>query len=185
MQLVFVIHTPDTYNMWWYIDMDTISLTDEQLKFARELAMKRSGSMGHSATKNSGNFFNDKPPWYRHYVGAVGEVAFGALYGMDVDSETIGRGDSGVDFAGGIQVKTSDAEKMPRLMFPKGQWERKIADEYVLMWFKPPNWVMVVGSIRRDDAEKVKEIMEFGRGTTYVIDNRHLTEFIKVSTGRQ
>ena len=34
-----------------------ITLTDSQMEWCKDLAMKRSGSMNHANTKNSSNFF--------------------------------------------------------------------------------------------------------------------------------
>mgnify|MGYP000914462125 CR=1 FL=1 len=77
-----------------------IKLTPEQMQWCKDLAIKRSGSMNHSETKNSINCFKSKDRWHRHYVGALGELAYSIYSGKEVDTTTIGRGDEGIDFEG-------------------------------------------------------------------------------------
>lgn len=154
--------------------MRTIYLCDEDLKFCESHAKKRSGSMDDADTLNSQNFYNNKPPWWRHYIGMLGEFAYQVHSGYKVDTTTIGEGDDGTDFPGGIQVKASDLGVMPNLMFPLKQWQRKSANIYVLAWVVLPRTIHLLGWITREKADRVKVIHEYGRGSTYLIDREYL-----------
>lgn len=134
--------------------------------------------MNHAATKNSANFFADRPPWFRHFVGACGEVAFAKTYDLPVDEDTIGRGDDGTDFPGGIQVKTAFQKRPPRLMFPQRQWLRKHAQIYVLAWAPAElecSEISLIGWIRRQRAvELLRGPRDFGYGPTVWIEQADL-----------
>ena len=152
-----------------------IKFSVEQMLFAKDLAIKRSGSMNHADTKNSQNFIKDKQPWWRHFIGVVGEMAYSIYSDYPIDQTTIGRGDSGVDFPNGVQVKASDTVLKPNLMFPVSQFNRKIARTYVLVWVFPTgHQAEIIGSISREDIEKHRTEHDFGYGNTYIVSNKHL-----------
>ena len=153
-----------------------IKLTDKELDWCKDLAMKRSGSMNHADTKNSSNFFKRKPAWWRHYIGVIGEFAYSKHTGEKVDILTIGKGDSGSDFKYGVDVKSSNSKNRPPLLLFANQFKRKVAKHYVLAWVKE-NSVELIGHIKRKKVIELKEIKDFGFGETYVIDNKHLTKF--------
>ena len=134
-----------------------ITLTDSQMEWCKDLAMKRSGSMNHADTKNSSNFFKSKPAWWRHYIGVIGELAYGIHTGEEVDS-------------------TSNRKQKPDLLLNTNQFKRKTADHYVLAWVQDNN-VELIGHIKRSKVIELKEIKDFGYGETYVIDKKHLTKF--------
>jgi hypothetical protein len=150
-----------------------ITLTNEQIEWCKNLAIKRSGSMNHSDTLNSQNFLKQKPSWYRHYVGVLGELAYSIHTGQAVDETTIGKGDSGIDFEDGVQVKASDTVNKPNLMFPVSQFNRKIAKNYVLAWVKLPE-VELIGRITREKILEVKTTKDYGYGNTYFVSHSHL-----------
>ena len=67
-----------------------ITLTEEQLNFAHSVGFKRSASVGHAVTKKSFNAYeNKKPDWWRHYIGAIGELAYSIYIGKEIDTTTI------------------------------------------------------------------------------------------------
>ena len=155
-----------------------ITLNQNQLDWCKNLAMKRSGSMNHANTKNSTNFFKDKPGWWRHYVGACGELAYALYSNKNVDTTTIGRGDSGADFDNGVDVKTANFKTRPnRLLLLEKQFKRKYADSYVLAWFHSPN-VELIGSIQRNKIMEVKKTVNYGYGDSYYIGVNHLNKII-------
>tara|TARA_R110000803_G_scaffold110897_1_gene179353 strand:+ start:489 stop:959 length:471 start_codon:yes stop_codon:yes gene_type:complete len=154
-----------------------ITLTDKQILYCKDLAMKRSGSVNHAETKNSINCFKEMPGWHRHYVGALGEMAYSIYSGKEIDTTTIGRGDDGTDFDNGVDVKTSTSKYKPNLLIFKKQFERKFAKNYVLAWLKLPV-VELIGTISRDDFNEHKEIKNFGYGDSYSVDKIHLNKLI-------
>lgn len=129
--------------------------------------------MRHADTVNSRNMLRGRPPYWKHYVGAVGEVIFSMYSGLPVDETTIGRGDEGSDFPGGIQVKCSDTRYEPNLMVLKSLWERKPAKLYVLCWLNEPK-VFILGAITSQEFLNAKETIELGHGPTYVVRHQHL-----------
>jgi hypothetical protein len=61
-----------------------------ELGWCLMLGLKRSGSMGHMETRNSQDLmkdstYGDVAPWYRHYIGAIGEKAYSIMTGYPVD----------------------------------------------------------------------------------------------------
>jgi len=153
-------------------------LSDEEIEQCKLLGMKRSGSMNHAETKNSQNFLNDKPAWYRHFIGVCGEHTYSLFSGEKVDSVTIGKGDNGFDFSNGVQVKSSDSKNKPNLMFPVSQFNRKIADTYVLVWVKLPE-CEIIGKISRNNVKNVCEVRDYGRGETIFVANDKLESIVK------
>lgn len=141
------------------------------------LAKRRSGSMGDKETKNSWNpKMNSRK---RHYIGVLGEWCWSVLSGHPIDIETIGRGDDGTDFPGGIQVKGADQENMPNLLIPESQYDRKVADHYVLVWVREKTG-LILGRITREKMDQVKKFVKQGdKGmicNTWWTDYRHLTK---------
>jgi len=154
-----------------------IKLTPEQMQWCKDLAIKRSGSMNHSETKNSINCFKTRDGWHRHYVGALGELAYSIHSGKKIDTSIIGRGDDGTDFDNGVDVKTSSSKYRPDLLIFKKQYDRKIADSYVLAWLQLPT-VELIGSISRTKFDELKEIKNFGYGDSYIVNKTHLNKII-------
>lgn len=145
--------------------------------------------MNHASTRNSANFFSDRPPWFRHFVGVCGEVAFAKTYDLHVDEDTIGRGDDGTDFPGGVQVKTAFQKRPPRLMFPQRQWQRKHAKVYVLAWAPADlecSAISLIGWIRRGRAvELLHGPRDFGHGPTVWIEQSELHSMPLKKSDRQ
>ena len=154
-----------------------IILTEQQQEWCKELALKRSGSMNHAETKNSINCFKEKPGWHRHFIGALGELAYAIHTGKEVDTTTIGRGDTGTDFDNGVDVKSSASKYKPPLLLFVNQFARKTCETYVLAWVNLPQ-VELIGSIKRDKIMDVQVIKNYGYGDSYYIDNKFLTKII-------
>jgi hypothetical protein len=148
-------------------------LSDEELEWCKQLGFKRSASKNHADTLNSKNFMPKKPKWHRHYVGAIGELAYSKYCGDPVNTDIIGVGDDGTDFPGGVQVKASDTKKIPNLMFPKNQFYRKKAKVYVLVWVKIPS-VYLVGKIDRQRIIQCHKLHDFGYGETMIVLHNQL-----------
>ena len=153
----------------------SVRLSVEDINFATELGKKRSASMGHKDTKNSKNFFANKPPWHRHVVGAIGEVAFAKVTGQKVDTKTIGRGDGGVDFKNGVQVKATEKKYKPDLIISKRQFNMKKGTIYVLAWIKLPV-VEFVGGISRQKFDQLKTLKRFQHGEAWVVKHELLNK---------
>jgi len=151
----------------------TITLTKEQIEFAKDLGYKRSASMNHANTKNSHNPYKNKPNWHRHIVGALGEVAYSIYSGEVVDTTTLGRGDEGFDFKNKTDVKASDINTKPNLILGVENFKRKYAEIYVLAWVKLPE-VELIGYINRNDVIKESIIKNFGFNDNYFINNNIL-----------
>lgn len=153
------------------------TLDDAALKWCERHGRKRSASMSDADTKNSRNMMTHRPPWYRHYIGVIGELAYSWFSKQPVDVKTIGRGDDGTDFPSGVQVKASDLGHEPALMFLKTQWQRKQAKVYVLAWVQlttPVKRVSLLGWLTREDIELLCELKDYGKGETMVVDAKHL-----------
>ena len=150
-----------------------MELDANQIEFCKALGMKRSGSMNHADTKHSANFFKDKPAWHRHFLGVMGEFAYGAYSGYPIDNETIGRGDTGTDFLDGTDVKSSDSISKPNLILRPDAIFRKKPKSYVLAWIRVPV-VILVGRITWENVIDVMEERKYDHGVAYFIDNRFL-----------
>jgi hypothetical protein len=71
--------------------------------------------------------FSSSRYWNRsaHFIGLVGEFVFSLESGLPLDADLKINGDGGIDFPGGIQVKTSTNLQDPTLkemLEPKGGW---------------------------------------------------------------
>ena len=149
-----------------------IRLTPDTLRLAKQLGLKRSGSMNDRDTPHSHNpKMNSK---VRHITGAEAEYVYSDHSGDPVDTWTIGKGDDGTDFPGGVDVKGSKIENMPNLLIDQEAWERKIPKIYVLVWVQNLKFKrldsLILGWITREQADEVKyEVLEGERGC--VTDN--------------
>ena len=150
-----------------------ITLTEEQIEFAKDLGFRRSASVGHAETKNNFNAYKTKPKWWRHYVGALGEVAYSVYIGKEVDTTTIGTGDDGTDFDHGVDVKSSDLNRRPNLLLGINQFNKKYAKRYVLAWVQLPK-VELIGYIDRQDVIEKSTIKNFGYNDNYFVSNNNL-----------
>lgn len=156
--------------------MNTYYLKPEHLAWCKELAMKRSGSMGHANTCHSKNCMKDRPGWWRHFIGVIGELVISWRCSFEVDTQTIGRGDSGSDFPGGIQVKASDLSYEPNLVVSVDEWARKPAQVYVLVWIRDElSRASIMGFITRDKADSVKLLVDGGIKPFWFIHRKHLS----------
>ena len=145
-----------------------ITLTEEQLNFAHNVGFKRSASVGHAVTKKSFNAYeNKKPDWWRHYIGAIGELAYSIYIGKEIDTTTIGRGDDGTDFDNGVDVKSSDLNRKPNLLLGINQFNKKYAKRYVLAWVQIPK-VELIGYIDKST------IKNFGYNDNYFVNSKDL-----------
>lgn len=174
-----------------------IHINSNDLKWCLDLGLKRSGSMGHMETPNSkdmmkGSTYGNVPPWFRHYLGAIGEKAYSIMTGFPVNDITIGRGDSGIDFPDGYQVKCSGLTKidkatgervLPNLLFLVDQWDRKhvLAKNFCLMWAyhlsDKDAWVRPMGHISIEDVLIFRKLVDFGHGPTWFVNQYHLTPY--------
>lgn len=137
--------------------MITYELTLAIRNPALEHGLKRSASMGHRDTTNSQNWMNGKPPYWRHYVGRVGEEIVSLFSGWPLDWDTIGRGDDGTDFPHGIQVKTRETTEKPNLLIPVSQFNRKTCVYYILVWLNEPH-AHIIGWITREDFKRLHSV---------------------------
>ena len=156
-----------------------VELNEVEIAFCKEWAMERSGSMSHSDTKNSKNMTPEKPAWWRHYIGCLGEYAFSKLTNQKIH-KIIGKGDPGTDFPCGTNVKASDLSHEPNLLIHKqSAWDRKRAKRYALAWVKLPR-VSFLGEITEQKIINLIDIVgdnifrEYGRGATLTIPRRML-----------
>lgn len=74
------------------------TLTDHNRTWCKDLGIRRSKSMNHKETKNSFQLISTKFPWWKHYIGVLGEKVWGRFTGWPVDDKTLGKGDGGYDF---------------------------------------------------------------------------------------
>jgi len=173
--------SPEIESTWYIREVDQASL-----EWSLDKALRRSGSMNHADTVNSKNMRPDRPGYWRHYVGIIGELAYSwfseQVLGIiqKVDIKTIGRGDTGIDFPDGSQIKATDCHKVPRLMVIVSQWKRKEEKRFVLAWIrwnvKPLPTVSLMGWITREEFEKLHRIEDAGRamGPSMWVDHKEL-----------
>lgn len=151
---------------------------EEAIAWCFKHGMARSASMNHADTKNSRNFFSGKPPYHRHVLGIKGELAYSWWLRHinryhPVDIKTLGRGDTGTDFPGGVQIKSSDLDHVPNLLIGVTQWQRKHANYYVLAWVRPEH-VWLIGWISTEEFEKIHKVREIRGDAVMVVDYRDL-----------
>lgn len=135
-------------------------LNPDMAEAADALAHAREDSMPDK--KEADHFLPGFPLWYRNRIGARGEYAYSAFSGLPVDVHTIGRGDGGVDFPNGVQVKTVWSRpdrpplKTPFLFIDPDRWAGKSdkAACFVLAYVSGTfNTVHLMGSVAREDIE--------------------------------
>lgn len=156
-----------------------VELTSDEIINAYYIGYNRSKSVNHSDTKISKNLHKNRPNWWRHFIGALGEVAYSKVTGEDVDTETLGKGDQGYDFKNGIDIKSSDLNRKPNLIISKQAFDSKICKTYLLAWVKLP-YVELLGTIERDQVLNNLEKMFLKKtpyGETYIINNTKLKKY--------
>ena len=157
-----------------------IILTDAQLDIAKAIAMKRA----RKPSQYSNKFDPLNSEYWPHFMGTLGEVAFGYCYGQEPDASLTWKGDDGSDFndlsawpGQSVQVKTRDCErfKNPELLV---RFNHAIADVYVLteLYKSQPAIVYLVGWCSRltligRKPEKV------GHNLNYRVPRNELTQF--------
>lgn len=160
------------------MDEFVFEMTDELIAEAKDIGMKRSGSMNHADTKNSKNMTPNKAPWWRHYIGALGEVAFREITGQEMPN-IYGKGDEGNDFPCGSNIKSSDHPNCNLLIHKKTAWDRKRAERYILVQIKLPK-VIFLGEMTETKINNLIKIVgdniyrDYGRGLTLTIPRRML-----------
>lgn len=151
---------------WW-----TCSLLEcNRIERGTKLGLRRSASMGHKdyLTPNMLAPQGHKSS-HKHVVGGIGEVVFSDYSGLPVDDKTIGRGDSGSDFPGGIQVKSAELDHPPNLPITVHEWHHKPQRIYVMVWIDGKS-AHILGAITRANADKVKQRQDrSGFGESYWI----------------
>lgn len=166
--------------------MIRVKLDDVTVERGRRRGRIRSASMGHANTRNSKNYFNGRPPSFRHEVGAVGEFAYAQEFGFDVDETTVGRGDDGIDFPDGSQLKTPCQPRTPRLFIGVDRHkqllrevelhERTLPTRYVLAWMRPDEWnvVDIIGSIEYGRWLDVRTVIQMRGKYVYSVNTWEL-----------
>lgn len=157
-----------------------VLLTVAEWEHGRQRGIKRSESMGHRDTKNSQNWTGG-PGWKRHVAGGRAEVAYTKWSGQPLTRNVIGRGDGGIDFADGTQLKSSE-HAMPNVLVPKKQWNRpdvpKSSYFVLAKVITRERKVQIIGAITYKDAsrKKVSRIIQTRRGLvpSWFIDAGHL-----------
>jgi len=167
-----------------------IDLTEDDLYYSLKLgkfrygpfkSAKKDGIQGN--TKNSQNFYEDKAPWYRSFIGAIGEVAYSKWTGWPIVETTWNKGDSvedGTDFPDGSNTKSSAEDYKPNLLIPVVHYKKWIPKSYVLAWVKlRRRECFLLGKISRIKADEVKYCVKKGdrkmKVNTYWIERQHLT----------
>jgi len=162
-----------------------IPLTEDDLNYALWLGKyrydpfkfaARSGIEGN--TINSRNFFPDKEPWYRNFIGAIGEKAYSKFSNWPIIETTWNDGRSaedGSDFPNGFKVKASPIKGVPNLLIPVDQWKRHKPKGYILAWVKlSRRECFLMGQILREKADTLKYFVKKGDRNTQV--NTYWTE---------
>lgn len=153
-------------------------LSPEQIKFCRDLGMKRSRSMNHADTLNSANWMPHRHPSDRHVVGVYGEMGYSIITDQPIDDKTIGRGDKGWDFPDGTNVKSSDlVYQKPNLIISARQFHRIHSPRYCLAWVRLP-YVELLGTISRERFMAIKQKVNFGNDLSYKVCWQDLEPFV-------
>lgn len=167
-----------------------VDLTEDEINYSLWLGQYRYDPFKYAARKgirgntiNSQNFFEDKKPWYRHFIGAIGEKAYSKFSNWPIIETTWndGRsGEDGTDFPNGANIKASPIYGMPNLLIPVDQWERHEPFSYVLAWVKlRQRECHLMGLVTRQKANRVKYKVKKGdrkmKVDTWWIDLKHLS----------
>lgn len=152
--------------------MVTIKLTDNEVSHLKELAKKR-----HYAKHPS---FRDSSPipnkdFEPHFIGVLGEYAWGKYTNQSIDSEIYDVRDSGEDFKN-TEIKTITFQgsrgQEPELKIPQDEfYKRKNVNLFCLLRLIKdsnknivPNKVEILGVISRKDFEKRKKPWQYAKG---------------------
>lgn len=142
-----------------------IILTDQEMNQANELADIRNNGMTQYRKEPGLNR-------HQHFIGALGEIAFGRLFGLEVEMIQKPQGDDGVDFfmdGRSIDVKTSEAP-FPKLISLKSKIR---ADIYVLAHTKK-NKVAFLGWIRKQNFIDKHKTLIGVQGSPWYVTNECL-----------
>lgn len=168
-----------------------VHLNSREVAEALKLGKTRSGQHNDADTLNSQNYYKELgyPGWWRHFTGALAEVAYRQYTGWEILTANCADGDCGIDFEDGSQVKGTMQNNSPNLLRPVSQVIRMLKKiiplRYVLGWVIPEGnklyKVMFLGQISHADVEKYQYIVEKGRRNmkvdTYWVDRDRLCFF--------
>ena len=151
-------------------------LSDEQLQYALELAIKRHDAKDESfRNKDTGRFMNESKSkmskgfkvdkqYMAHFLGVIGELGYALATDQKVDEEIYSVRDSGQDFDG-VEVKTITymGYGEPELKITTKEYGRRTPPKlYVLTRFNiKNNEVEVLGRITRESFDLLKKKKQY------------------------
>lgn len=166
-----------------------ISLSKEQLEYAKVLAAKRHEAKDISFRNSKrlhGNIKKTKVDHYvldithkAHFLGVLGEMAYAEAVNGKIDTNIYELRDKGFD-VNDVEVKAStwmsgDIE----LKVQKNHFETKFPKKYVLVRIDENNFdsIEVIGEITRQDFDKNKKIKQYAPNypINYIVGVKHLT----------
>lgn len=147
-----------------------VKFTADDLESAKILAKKRVRKKPLAIRYNSSGYHRvkkgDDPDkaarWYPHFIGLLGEVAYGSLMSLRVNDDVRKTGDE-ADF-GETEIKTRCCkDRNPLLMVNKREFDKKSPKEYILVRLEPDySHAELLGKITKDSFGKMAEIMKRG-----------------------
>ena len=151
----------------------TVELSEEQFQRAREIAESRNQTY---EPIDGGRVCGDQTSGDVHLTGVVGEMAYAALTGNDVDESTYEYGDGGYDFESGsitIDTKTTQTHiDRPSLIVPIEP--EPVADLYFLLHRIDTRTVRVIGFATYGTVTNHRPIRKPGDTLNYVVPQSEL-----------
>jgi hypothetical protein len=108
----------------------------------------------------------------KHYIGAIGELAYSKYSGLPIDTEAYTYGDDGTDFKNGVDVKSSMINSCPNLLLKK-EFMRDTAKYYVLSWINHDD-VYLIGWISKEEFNSKCKVVNYGKGDSLRLDHKLL-----------
>ena len=144
--------------------MKTFTLTQEQVATAYDIAAQIKASKPDTSKWSAENIA----------IGLLGETAYGIMTNVVVNTEVWqDRGDGGVDFPDGTDVKTiSFTGRQPELKVSKMPVEGSKVKKYVLAICDPkqsPNKVHLVGEISVENFKQKASLRQYGDKFWYAV----------------
>lgn len=147
-----------------------IYLNKKQLQRAIELAIERHEAKDQSF-RNASIYFPQKRnefgisnEYIPHLIGVLGEMAWAAANGLQIDQNIYKVRDMGEDFDG-VEIKTTTyfGAGEPELKIKKKEFESKRPKLYVLMRVNPNTLdIEVLGKITREKFNQNKVVKKYG-----------------------
>lgn len=160
----------------------SVKLTTKEKAFAKKYARMAVAAKPQQIRFNDSNFHRRGDPsirderWYPHYIGKLGEMAYGRAMKKE-PSLLITEGGDSMDFPG-IEIKTRCSASLdPLLIVKKREFLRKSPKQYVLVVVDPAfDFAHIVGRISRAAFGVLAEPLELRGREVLTVKAKNLEE---------